>query len=105
TKEFDAARAKIDQIAQQSQGYIERLTVSGNGGSARILTVTLRLPPGRAEDSLSQLKNLGRLLEESQNSSDITSQYVDLSARLLNARNSEQRLLALLRERTGNLRD
>jgi hypothetical protein len=44
-------------------------------------------------------------MEESQNSSDVTSQYTDLVARLNNARTSEQRLLALLRERTGNLKD
>jgi hypothetical protein len=45
------------------------------------------------------------LTEESQNSSDITGQYVDLGARLSNARNSEQRLLRLLKERAGNLKD
>jgi chromosome segregation ATPase len=54
---------------------------------------------------LAELKKLGRLTDESQNSSDITAQYVDLTARLSNARNTEQRLLALLRERTGNLKD
>src|SRR5207253_2858120 len=34
-----------------------------------------------------------------------TSQYVDLNARLSNARNSEQRLLDLLRGRAGDLKD
>jgi hypothetical protein len=105
TKDFDAARARIDQILQQSQGYIDRLAVRSDSGSARNLTATLRFPAGRSQDSLSQLKNLGSLLEESQSSSDITSQYVDLAARLSNARNSEQRLLALMRERTGTLKD
>src|SRR5437762_13075852 len=54
---------------------------------------------------MTELKTIGRLIEESQNSSDITSQYVDLTARLANARNSEQRLLALLRDRAGDLKD
>jgi Domain of unknown function (DUF4349) len=63
------------------------------------------LPANQLDFGLSELKKFGRLNEESQNSSDITAQYVDLTARLSNARNSEQRLLALLRDRTGNLKD
>jgi hypothetical protein len=105
TKDFDAARSMIDSIVRQSQGYIDRLTVRANPGTARGLSATLRLPAIQAESGLAELRKLGRLVEESQNSSDITSQYVDLTARLSNARNSEQRLLGLLRDRTGNLKD
>jgi hypothetical protein len=96
---------KIDQIVMQSQGYIDRLTVRADTGSARSLTATLRFPAGRTDAGVIELKKLGRLLEETQNSSDITSQYVDLAARLSNARNSEQRLLDLMRNRTGDLKD
>ena len=59
--------------------------------------------PGRTETALVELRKLGKVREESQNSSDVTSQYVDLQARLTNARNTEQRLTDLLRERTGKL--
>jgi hypothetical protein len=105
TKEFDTVRVRIDDIVQQSQGYIDQLTVKADIGSARRLSATLRFPAGQVETGLSDLKRLGRLTDESQNSADITSQYVDLGARLANARNSEERLLRLLRERTGNLKD
>jgi predicted nucleic acid-binding Zn-ribbon protein len=70
-----------------------------------LLTAVLRLPASQTESGLAELKKLGRLTNESQNSSDITSQYVDLAARLSNARNSEQRLLALMRDRAGDLKD
>jgi hypothetical protein len=104
TREFDAARVRIENIVRQSQGYIDRLIVQGSG-STHSLTATLRLPANTADAGIRDLKTIGRLLVESQNSSDITSQYVDLGARLSNALNSEQRLLALLRERAGNLKD
>jgi hypothetical protein len=104
-KEFDAARSRIDGIIRESKGYVDHLSVRGEAGSARTLSATLRLPAGQFESGLTELKKLGRLMEELQNSSDITSQYVDLAARLLNARNSEQRLLGLLRDRAGNLKD
>jgi hypothetical protein len=105
TNEFDAARSKIDMIVRQSQGYIDRLNVRAGIGPARGLSATVRVPANRADAALNDLKSLGHLMQESQNSSDITSQYVDLTARLSNARNSEQRLLALLRDRTGDLKD
>jgi hypothetical protein len=71
----------------------------------RSLSATLRVPAGESDSALNELKTIGRLMQESQNSSDVTSQYVDLAARLSDARNSEQRLLTLLRERTGDLKD
>jgi len=105
TKEFDAARTRIEAIIRQSQGYIDRLTVHADTGAARSLSATLRLPADQGDSVLNQLKTLGRLIQETQNSSDVTSQYVDLSARLSNARNSEMRLLSLLRDRAGDLKD
>jgi hypothetical protein len=105
TKVFDDARSRIDAIVRQSQGYVEQLTIKGGSGSARTLSATLRLPADRVEAGLTELRRLGQAKEESQNSLDVTSQYVDLAARLTNARNTEQRLLKLLSERTGNLRD
>jgi hypothetical protein len=42
---------------------------------------------------------------ESQGGQDVTSQYVDLQARLENARNTEKRLTDLLNQRTGRLSD
>ena len=92
TKDFDGARARIEAIARQSQGYLDQLTAAGEVGSGRTISATLRLPSDRTESGLAELRKLGKVREESQNSSDVTSQYVDLQARLTNARNTEQRL-------------
>ena len=103
TKDLDGSRARIETIARESEGYLDQLTAQGEVGSGRTLSATLRLPSGRTETALVELRKLGKVREESQNSSDVTSQYVDLQARLTNARNTEQRLTDLLRERTGKL--
>ncbi|HVQ64768.1 MAG TPA: DUF4349 domain-containing protein [Terriglobia bacterium] len=103
TKDFEGSRARIEAIARESQGYLDQLTAQGEVGSGRTLSATLRLPSGTTETALVELRKLGKVREESQNSSDVTSQYVDLQARLTNARNTEQRLTDLLRERTGKL--
>jgi chromosome segregation ATPase len=46
---------------------------------------------------------LGRLENESQSGEDVTRQHTDLGARLKTARETEERLRAILHERTGNV--
>ena len=105
TKEFDKARANVEAILKRHRGYVGELKVGGSAGSGRTLNATLRVPADQLDASLTELKTLGRVESESQSGQDVTSQYVDLQARLGNARNTEQRLTDLLRQRTGKLSD
>jgi hypothetical protein len=105
TREFDTARAHVETLLQRRQGYIGSLNVAADPGAGRKLTASLRVPASQLADTLTELKTLGRLDSESQNGEDITSQYVDLEARLANSRHSEQRLTDLLANRTGKLSD
>ncbi|HEY4842733.1 MAG TPA: DUF4349 domain-containing protein [Terriglobales bacterium] len=105
TKEFDTARANLEAILKRHQGYIGELNAGGDTGSGRTLTATLRVPADQVDATLAEVKTLGRVESESQGGQDVTSQYVDLEARLGNARNTEERLTDLLRNRTGKLSD
>jgi hypothetical protein len=105
TKEFDKARTNIEAILKRHRGYVGELRVGGNTGSGRSLTATLRVPADQLDATLTDVKTLGRVESESQSGQDTTSEYVDLQARLGNARNTEQRLTDLLRNRTGKLSD
>jgi hypothetical protein len=105
SKNFETARTGIESIVRDAKGYIDRMTVQTNPGTPKSLSAVLRIPAERVDNSLVSLRQLGQPRQESQNSSDISGQYVDLVARLNNSRNTEQRLPALLRERTGNLKD
>jgi len=105
TKEFDKARANLESILKRHRGYVGELKAGGATGSGRTLTATLRVPADQLDPTLTEVKVLGRVESESQSGQDVTSQYVDLQARLANARNTEQRLTDLLRNRTGKLSD
>jgi hypothetical protein len=105
TKEFDKARANLEAILKRYRGYVGELQAGGNTGSGRTLSATLRVPADQLDATLTEVKTLGRVESESQSGQDVTSQYVDLQARLSNARNTEQRLTDLLRNRTGKLSD
>jgi hypothetical protein len=105
TKDFDKARAGLENILKAHQGYVGQLSVSGPVGSGRTLDATLRVPADQRDAVMAELKKLGRVESESQGGEEVTSQYVDLDARLTNARNTEQRMTDLLRQRTGKLSD
>jgi hypothetical protein len=105
TKDFDRGRAHVEEMLKRRRGYVGSLNVTANPGSGRTLTASLRVPSNQLDSTLAELKTLGRLDSESQNGEDITSQYVDLNARLDNARHTEQRLTDVLQNRTGKLSD
>jgi hypothetical protein len=104
-KEFDKARSAVDEILKRHHGHVGDLSVNTPAGSARSLTGTLRVPSNRLDAALADLKDLGRVEKESQNGEEVTQRYVDLQARLANAKHTEQRLTEILRERTGKLSD
>jgi hypothetical protein len=105
TKEFEKARASLEDILKRHNGYLGQLNVNAPAGSGRTLNATLRIPAVQRDAAIAEIKKLGRVDSESQTGEEMTSQYVDLEARLLNARNTEQRLTDVLRQRTGKLAD
>ena len=105
TKEFDKARALLESFGRRHHGYLADLKVTGTTGNGRTLTATLRVPADQLDATLADVKSLGRVESESQGGQDVTSEYVDLQARLANARNTEKRLTDLLVQRTGKLSD
>jgi hypothetical protein len=105
TKDFDKARTGLDEILKRHRGYVGELNVNTPAGVGRTLTATLRVPADQLDATLAELRKLGRVEAESQSGQEVTAQYVDLEARLSNARNTERRLTELLRQQSGKLSD
>jgi hypothetical protein len=105
TSEFDKARADLEDILKRHNGYLGQLNVSAPAGAGRTLDATLRIPADQRDAAVAEVKKLGRVESETQSGEEVTQQYVDLEARLSNARNTEQRLTEMLRQRTGKLAD
>lgn len=105
TNEFDKSRAGLEDILKRHSGYLGQLNVNAPPNAGRTLDATLRIPAGQRDAAIAEIKKLGRMEAESQTGEEVTAQYVDLEARLSNARNTEQRLTEVLRERTGKLAD
>jgi hypothetical protein len=104
-KDFGPVEAGVKAIAEHHKGYIADLNTTNPQDAARKLTATLRIPSPQLEVALAELKQLGRVQQESQSGEDVTKQYTDLAARLKNSRITEQRLLDVLRDHTGKVKD
>ncbi len=102
-KDFAAARAAVERIVSQHQGYVANLTTAAPKDAARTLTATLRIPAPQLDAALLELKALGRIEQETQAGEDVTKQYTDLVARLNNSRATEKRLVDILRQRPGKV--
>jgi uncharacterized protein DUF4349/putative zinc finger protein len=104
-KDFDASRKSLDAILVRYNGYAANLTVSTPQGAGRSLEGSLRIPAPQLAPALAELKSLGHVENENQSGEEVTQQHADLVARLKNSRETEQRLQAILTQRTGKISD
>jgi len=104
-KDFDSSRASLDTILAHHNGYSANLTVNTPQDAARSLQASLRIPAPQLVAALAELKSLGRVELENQTGAEVTQQHADLVARLKNSRETEQRLQAILTQRTGKISD
>jgi len=104
-KDFDSARAVLDAILVRHHGYAAEMTANTEKEQARSLSASLRIPAPELQAAVGELKALGRVGTETQKGEEVTTQHADLVARLKNARETEQRLIDVLRTRTGKVSD
>jgi len=105
TKDFDKTRAALEEVVRRHRGYSAQLTAGSESGSARTLSATFRVPADQLDAAIGEIKQLAHIERESQGGEEVTEQYIDLTARLSNARRTEQTLLDVLEKRTGRLSD
>lgn len=83
-----AARRTIDEMG----GYIGA-SRQYNDGEQITATVSYRIPVDRWEDALAAFRALGNPIDEQTNAAEVTSQIVDLEARIRNLKASETALV------------
>jgi hypothetical protein len=95
------AAARIVALTSGYGGYVLTSQVSGaEGASAPFADITIRVPAAQYDVAIQRFGALGRVQGVQTSASDVTSQYVDLSARLAQARRVDQRLLGFLARAT-----
>ncbi len=104
-KEFAGAKEKVEQAVSEAGGYVSQASTAETPNQPQRADLTLRVPAEQLGAVLEKLRGLGRVVNEQLSTEELTDQVVDLEARLANARVTEQRLVTVLKERTGKVRD
>src|SRR5689334_21274695 len=102
---LEPAIAELRRIAQRVGGFVADATVQSGRNQLRSATLQLKVPSARFDDLTLALGPLGRLQSVTVNAEDVSEEYVDVTARVANSRRLEDRLVELLRTRTGKLQD
>lgn len=106
--EVDSMERAVEQVqalAQRVGGYVANTMIQAGDRQVRQAQLELKIPSARFDEAVSGLRPLGEVRSVSVNSEDVGEEFVDVSARVANARRLEERLITLLATRTGKLED
>lgn len=96
SRDYDAARAAITAALTDAGGYVETSDENTDASSsARSLLLTLRVPQANYDSFLTAASQAGSLVSKSEQAEDVTTQYMDIEARLANLTAQRTRLQEL----------
>lgn len=99
TDDVRAAFAKAARLVSEAGGeFVENSSLTGDGKSAQG-NMTLRVAASRIGEVMNKLRELGVVKSENTTGEDVTTQVVDVEARIRNEQRVEMELLELLEKR------
>ena len=101
----DEAAVKVRTLAASLGGHVANSSFEGGEHNVRSATLELKIPAARYDEAVARLASIGEVESVNSSSDDVGEEFVDVTARVANARRLEQRLIQLLATRTGRLED
>src|SRR5437588_12436951 len=102
---FDNAVQKITAVANEEHGYIATTDSEKQANGKRRGQVVVKVLPENLDRLLQKIRSLGELKNQTLGTEDVTKAYFDTDARLKNAHVMEQRLIDMLKTKTGKVSD
>jgi hypothetical protein len=102
---LEPAMTELRRIVQRAGGFVADASVQSGRNQLRQATLELKVPSTRFDELTEGLQPIGRLEFVNVGAEDVSEEFVDLTARVANGRRLEERLVELLRTRTGKLQD
>ena len=97
--------ARVRDVARRTGAVVANTSMQGGKDQLRSASIELRIPSVRFDEAVDGLSPIGKLESVNVSVEDVGEEYVDVQARMENARRLEQRLLQLLATRAGKLSD
>ncbi len=102
---LERAVQQVTDLATRFGGYVANSSISTGENSARTATIEVKVPTERYGGTLDGMKAIGTVRSASTATEDVGEEFVDVTARMTNARRLEDRLLTVLATRTGKLEE
>jgi hypothetical protein len=108
TVRVDSLEVAIDAVrnlARSLGGYVGDITTQMGEYQIRSATLQLKVPATRFDSAMTGMPAFGKVEHSSSTAQDVGEEFVDVTARVANAKRLEDRLVRLLATRTGKLED
>jgi len=106
--EVDSLQPAIVQVrllATRLGGYVASTGIETGKNQLRQADIELKIPAARFDEALAGLTPIGKLESVNVDAEDVGEEFIDVTARMDNAKRLESRLIDLLAKRTGKLKD
>jgi len=102
---FNDSVQKITAFANEERGYVATTNSQKQANGKLRGQVIVKVLPENLDRFLQKIRGLGELKNQTLGTEDVTKAYFDTDARLKNARVMEQRLIDMLKTKTGKVSD
>jgi hypothetical protein len=102
---FDDAVQKITAFANEQRGYVATTDSEKQANGKLRGRVVVKVLPENLDRFLQKIRSLGELKNQTLGTEDVTKAYFDTDARLKNSHVMEQRLIDMLKTKTGKVSD
>jgi hypothetical protein len=102
---FADTAQQITTFTNEARGFIATTSSQRQANGKLRGTIVAKVLPEHLENFLQRLRTLGDVQNQTLGTEDVTKQYFDTDSRLNSARTMEQRLLEILRTKTGKVSD
>jgi anti-sigma factor RsiW len=102
---FDNAVQKITTFANEEHGYVATTDSEKQANGKLKGQIIVKVAPENLDRFLQKIRGLGELKNQTLGTEDVTKAYFDTDARLKNAHVMEQRLIEMLKTKTGKVSD
>jgi hypothetical protein len=103
--DLGSVEAKLTALVEGKRGYIADTNVTGSPGAQRSGSWKVRVPAEYFTEVMSRVARLGELRTSRTESQDVSQEYYDIEARIAVKKQEEKRLLKILEEAAGKLKD
>jgi hypothetical protein len=104
-KSYQAAVDQVSALTKLAGGYVDTSN-SQRGGNGKLQgTVVVKILPENLDAFMLKLRDLGQVQNQSVSTEDVTKEYFDTQARLVNSQKMELQLQDLLKRENGKVSD